>query len=113
MASDSHHESISRQEWVDTFRQGVKLGRSERQRRPEKRRSDVADVVEERQGYGSYSGAEMDALQAGYEFGRKNAAPGVDIDIKGKANTAYDESGYAPGLSQWAGQPEEDKNANN
>lgn len=97
----SQTDSISRSDWVETYREGFRLGRSERKRTPEKRRSDVADVVEDRRGYGPYSDAELDALQAGYELGRDKAYPGADIDVKGEANTAYDKSGHSPGLSQW------------
>lgn len=104
---DSKPDSISRSDWVETYREGFKFGRSERKRREEKRRSDVADVVDDRRGYGPYSDPEMDALQAGFDLGRKKAFPGADIDVKGEANTAYDKSGHAPGLSQWTGDSDE------
>lgn len=87
---------IDRSEWVDLFKQGYKLGARERSRKPEKRRDSVSDLVGE-----TGSNAELDALQSGFEEGKKNAVPGSDPEIKEKANSAYDESGYAPSLSDW------------
>jgi len=87
---------IDRSTWVDLFEEGVKRGTRERHHRPANRTDDVTDRLEE-----SRTEPEKDALQAGFEVGLKSGAPGQKLDIEAKANTAYDRSGYAAGLSQW------------
>ena len=96
--SGEYRDDIDRSEWVDLFEQGYKLGARERSRRPENRRDDVSEIVRE-----TGTQAELEALQSGFDKGRKNAVPGAGPNIEEKANAAFDESGHAPSLSDWGG----------
>lgn len=92
-------KNIQRDDWVETFTEGFGIGARERKRQPDDRRQDVTDVIDASE----YTDPELDALQAGYDVGRKEAFPGADIDTEQRANTAYDRSEYSAGLDQWAG----------
>jgi len=90
---------IGRKKWVGLYERGFKLGTRERSLQPSNRRDSVEPRLNAEHGY---SEDEIDALQAGYELGCKGSFPGSDIDVQQKANTAFDRSGHATGLSQWA-----------
>lgn len=88
---------ISRSEWVDKYTEGYKLGARERKKHTNDRRPDVEDAVDQ-----DLSDAEIEAMQAGFEHGKRNALPGADVEIEQEANKKYDKSEYSAGLGDFA-----------
>lgn len=89
-------DTITRDEWVESFKDGFNAGCSERSVAPENRRDDVTDANPD----ATFEVAE--AAQAGYELGLNKGIPGAQIDVEKKANAAYDRSDHSAGLSDWS-----------
>lgn len=87
---------IDRERWVQVFKRGFKRGAAQRKKLPENRHEEIVSGDE------AESDAEVAALQAGYELGKKKAHPGAEINVEEEANTAYDRSEYSAGLDRWS-----------
>lgn len=90
-------QETDRETWVRLYRDGYKLGCSERTRSTQNRREDVTEVIED-----DVSEFELTAKQAGYDLGRKGGFPGANIDVGEEVNTAFDRSRYSAGLGDFA-----------
>lgn len=88
-------DTITREEWIESFKAGYKSGRSGRSRPP----ADKDDVPD------SHPNSEhgcIEAAQAGWDFAKEaNPYPGQEVDIEKKANATYDRSEHSAGLSDW------------
>lgn len=89
-------ESVTRDQWVAAFKEGFKVGCSERKADPSNRRDDVTDASP------NMDVESTEAAQAGYELGLNKGFPGAQIDVEKKANAAFDRSDHSAGLSDWS-----------